>query len=200
MQTTIDRPTDDIAPLDPNANPPYLTWLPGFSEADLEENEAGRLSAHQRDLLRADVDSQLVMTALGGLFFVGTALFSGGLVAAAIAACGFGAVIYHLVSRRRAEAGQTAVECADGDAVIRIVPGGEDPDEYLLEINDLTLATTKAVDQAFSPGGPYRVFYLPISQRVVAIKVLPGWRSVERPSEPPRAWWSRLPIHFTLGG
>ena len=157
-------------------SPPALSWLPGFSEADLEENEAGRLSAAQREILASAVDGELVMAALTGLLFTAAALALSNFVVSVIVACVFGAIIYDLVTHRRSEAARTTVERAEGDVIIRVVYASEDSDDYVVEINELTLWTTESVYRAFRAGGPYRLFYLQDSRRVVAMKALEGWR------------------------
>jgi hypothetical protein len=162
---------------------PDLSTLPGFSSADVQANLERTLTVDQRSALHTHL-GRLGLAGAGGLWisvigFVATGFSIGtvfGLVWLAI-------VGYHVLNAVQDLRG-AVVASSEGD-VWKQRESDEGTDSYYLRVNRFKLETERAVYERIVSGGPYRIFYLPLSERVVGGEPLPGWRALsqaERPS------------------
>lgn len=176
MDATIDRnEVDQAEPSSILSAPPDLSQLAGFSAEDILDNRNGRLSPTQRQHLGWRVfwellgPSSLVALAIYGFGRCGFNLFTAALFLL------FLIPLYPIfLTIRDVRAGVVAV--AEGNASTRFVPDPEGAGDYRLDLGDLHLDITGEACDVIRAGGGYRVFYLPVSKRLVGAEVLPGWQ------------------------
>jgi hypothetical protein len=169
-------------------DPPYLTHISGFAEADIRANQAGHLSPEQKSTLRR----QLLLS-FGGL------LLGAGIVVWMIVSNGFNVIALFwigglaLAAYRILNDGialcNSVVSHVDGDAWVEARSDGEST-EYLVHIANLELKTTKEVYKDLMSGGPYRAYYTNLTSRLVAVRVLDGWKPMPAPAMTKKLHWS----------
>ena len=166
---------------------PDLSSIPGFGRLDAAENEDGRLSGRQRQILVRGLAVEIAWTALALSPFAATLVTSG------LDLVGVAALVCALWLAQRwvtlaADICRGGVSAIDGDARAED-DGDSEGRSYWIAIGGLKLPTTSRIATEFRSGGPYRVCYLPRANNLVNAQTLEGWRSL--PISPPkkRAWF-----------
>jgi len=174
--------------------PPNLLALRGFGRIDIAANEVGRLSTDQRSLLwRRQLLNLLAF--LGLAFGVGVVLYSGDLSIVGLIFIAAALWTGYLWVRDLIAICESAVARVDGIAWVEVTFDGE-TNSYVARVGDLKLETTEDVYTMFPCGGPYRLFYVPRSRRLVCAYALEGWAPAHQPRGKPR----RFPLSIELGG
>lgn len=172
-----------------DVTPPDLTRLPGCSRDDLVENSAGRLSPAQKQSFYRGFRRRAAGFAFGIVILAiwighsGLGLFSG---------LALLAVVWNTVKflENVGHVSKARVESQVGDAWTELVPDSDGPDSYFVHVGGVKLETKKEFFEAITPGGPYRVYYVPGAKTAVSATPEPGWRPIERPAvaKPKRRW------------
>lgn len=168
---------------------PDLTRLAGFGPLDVAANEKGALSDEQRSQLRRRILRDFAGLAIAGPISLAIAsrssvglfvvLYGLALTYAALK------LIWLAMSVRRSRVGYI-----EGDASLRLIPDSDGPDAHFLDIASEKLEITRDMYLQMRDGGPYRVFYLDGTRRVVSAVPMPGWRQLFPPPTKHKRRWN----------
>ena len=198
MPTLLERISAGTAPAtfgNPSNPGPDLSALPGFSSADIQVNETGVLSKSQREQVRKEAIIKLIASVVGGVVFLIFSLASGVGPQTIVAILFLGVALWEGL-KYAGDLSDGKVLVVEGDVRTEVEDGGECANSYWLYIGDLKLSAKREEYEIFSPGGPFRIFYLPITRKLVSAKALAGWRRVSPPVRKRRPWWSNISIEI----
>lgn len=157
----------------------------GYGAADLAENQAGRLSAAQRDQLqksarRALMIGVLIVVGIGLaatlLLYVGRLNESIILNIVGIALTLVNAVILVTVVQNRLRIGgdlSAGTVTAVSGTLARTVRVQNRLVTYVLKVGDQEINVSRAVFSTFADGGRYRLYRTPVSKALVGAEPLP---------------------------
>lgn len=152
---------------------PDLRSIPGFGDEDLLYNEGGRISPEQKSEVTHHILTQFAWMILLASF---TLPFLSQFWVIAVAILAVEAFWMLRLARLAWEVAGDAIEVVEGSAYPEVVDSENFQDRYYLVVSGKTLGTTQRVCDKLPAGGPYRVYYVRRSGRVLSARPLAGWR------------------------